>query len=147
MPESQFDPYGELLKDQVKRAKELQSELNAMETKPEYSANDEELERDIKDLSRLGTLVTGLYQSVHANDDLRNDIALEWFRFNFCSIHPNAGVRRADLMLSVTECPGCGGNHARLPFLRLDSPIGEYTHWTPCPQTGEPVFVNEEEEG
>lgn len=51
--------------------------------------------------------------------------------------------------LFVGPCPRCSGRHIALPFTRLRSAIRgndgqvEYTHWSSCPETGEPVFIKQ----
>jgi hypothetical protein len=49
----------------------------------------------------------------------------------------------------IAGCARCGETHADLSFALLQRPIEEhfvgnrvqYTHWAPCPKTGEPVLL------
>jgi hypothetical protein len=47
----------------------------------------------------------------------------------------------------VPECPRCGQAHGQLLFRRLARPVGEYTHWVPCPRLAEPVFLTFPQQG
>jgi len=43
--------------------------------------------------------------------------------------------------VDLIECARCGLPHRHLVVSRLGRPCLEYTHWAPCPVTGEPVLV------
>lgn len=38
-------------------------------------------------------------------------------------------------------CARCGEDHAPLSFHKLKNPCGDFTHWTPCPVSGEPIMM------
>lgn len=44
----------------------------------------------------------------------------------------------------VDNCPRCGGRHGGLTFLPFKRPMVAgvaFTHWTFCPETGEPMLM------
>ena len=45
------------------------------------------------------------------------------------------------LITDVGNCARCGKDHKALTFLRLGRPIDEDTHWSICPETGEPILL------
>lgn len=48
---------------------------------------------------------------------------------------------------SVKSCARCGHDHNEVEFQALRAPItadsgdAEWTHWAPCPVTGEPILL------
>lgn len=48
--------------------------------------------------------------------------------------------------INVRRCARCGAYHTGLEFVALGQPIFEYTHWAPCPTTGEPILMRRENE-
>lgn len=47
----------------------------------------------------------------------------------------------ATTRVTVAPCGRCGGNHRDLAFEPLNAPPAGYTHWAPCPATGQPLLV------
>jgi len=43
--------------------------------------------------------------------------------------------------LPIMRCARCGEDHAMLDFEALTNPIGDCTHWAPCPVNGQPVLL------
>lgn len=43
----------------------------------------------------------------------------------------------------IEHCPRCGLQHGAVVFEKLRRRADEYTHWTMCPETLEPVFLAE----
>ncbi len=41
----------------------------------------------------------------------------------------------------VIKCSRCGHRHQNLHFKRFESPAGEWTHWSTCPYTREPILA------
>ena len=41
------------------------------------------------------------------------------------------------ITVNLTECARCGGFNFKL----LKKPARDYSHWLPCPVTGEPVLL------
>lgn len=47
---------------------------------------------------------------------------------------------------SIRGCARCEGTHLLLPVRRFGcAPSGEWTHWTTCPATGEPILMTIDE--
>jgi hypothetical protein len=49
----------------------------------------------------------------------------------------------------VKRCSRCGGNHTALVFKKFDRPVApadltstSWSHWAPCPATGEPILLS-----
>lgn len=47
---------------------------------------------------------------------------------------------------NITNCTRCGGEHKEVEFKRLTNSIENsdgtlWTHWAPCPITGEPILM------
>ena len=42
---------------------------------------------------------------------------------------------------SVVNCARCGDDHTSLPFKRLKKPQDEWTYWSTCPTTDEPIML------
>lgn len=45
----------------------------------------------------------------------------------------------------VRNCARCGGNHD-LAFQPLTNPPASYTHWAPCPTSGQPILMRVEDD-
>ncbi len=48
---------------------------------------------------------------------------------------------------TVKHCARCGGTHIHLRFYKLDNPIDNATHWSPCPENGQPILLGFIQEG
>lgn len=54
-----------------------------------------------------------------------------------------------DRYSSISGCTRCGGDHPNMTFGVLQRPIADsdglhvWTHWAPCPKTGEPVLLRD----
>lgn len=46
------------------------------------------------------------------------------------------------LELHVSECPQCGNTHEKLLFSPGEGPGPEYTHYSVCPKTNEPFWLD-----
>ena len=52
------------------------------------------------------------------------------------------------MKISIIHCERCSQDHVDLEFQRLTRPMinGEtWTHWAPCPTTGEPIMLRVQE--
>ena len=45
------------------------------------------------------------------------------------------------LKTNIGFCARCGKDHVGLHFYKFKNPAGADTHWTPCPETGEPILL------
>ena len=49
------------------------------------------------------------------------------------------------LFVTVRDCARCGGTHVHMAFQKLQlagqAPGSEWSHWTSCPETGEPIML------
>jgi len=48
--------------------------------------------------------------------------------------------RPSDIEVRVVGCARCGGAHD-LRFSHFSRAAGEFTHWSECPLTGEPILL------
>ncbi len=50
------------------------------------------------------------------------------------------------ILVNVVQCPRCNGCHDRLRFVAfknaIETAFPEFTHWSVCPTTNEPVLVS-----
>lgn len=58
--------------------------------------------------------------------------------------HPD---REVVTVSGIKCCARCGKDHTRiLAFTRMERPIRNMTHWSPCPTNGDPILVRVEQE-
>lgn len=50
------------------------------------------------------------------------------------------------LRTDIKNCARCGGIHDNLPFIKLIRSQNEWTHWSPCPNTHQPIMMAIEKE-
>ena len=55
-------------------------------------------------------------------------------------------LQEADVTPPVTiarlrGCARCHSEHEDIAFEPLQHPIGQYTHWAPCPTNGQPILL------
>jgi len=58
--------------------------------------------------------------------------------------HGSDNAERFPRPVTVRDCARCGGTHSDLTFRKFSRPAGgsdEWTHWVPCPATGEPIIM------
>lgn len=41
----------------------------------------------------------------------------------------------------ILNCARCGRDHRNLNFKKFIVPIEEYTYWSTCPETGDPILM------
>lgn len=56
---------------------------------------------------------------------------------------PQPAPRKVD----VRNCARCEGDHFGLEFQPFEHPVGDYTHFAPCPRNGQPLLMGTFEEG
>jgi hypothetical protein len=45
------------------------------------------------------------------------------------------------MQVSIKNCARCGEDHELLDFKLLSNPIAEWTHFSICPKTDEPILL------
>ncbi len=55
-------------------------------------------------------------------------------RTGFCMI-------KTYFVKKLSNCARCNGNHVRLTFKELKQSCEEWTYWTTCPNTKEPILM------
>lgn len=126
-----------------------------------FKRSTEAKDESIKNLSRLRALLP----TVETKEQLVADVAYVSTRINGEILYTMPGlgdvvtrvldfVRGAIEEVEETEetggilvkaCARCGKNH-KVKFLELGRPVGDLTHWTRCPNTGEPILMHFGEE-
>lgn len=49
-----------------------------------------------------------------------------------------------DLIVDMKGCARCEGEgHPQIRFKKLTHPVGDLTHWAPCPTNGEPILLKQ----
>lgn len=55
--------------------------------------------------------------------------------------------REWDMVISeLNNCARCGDNHKSICFYKFDNPVNDFTYWTMCPATNEPILLKIEED-
>ncbi len=54
---------------------------------------------------------------------------------------PTPEFRRGQVHITFSNCARCGDKHRRIVCGKFTRPCGEFTHYSVCPKTGEPILV------
>ena len=56
-------------------------------------------------------------------------------------LQPMPEFRKGQIHVTFHHCARCGGEHKRIVTAKFTKPCGIFTHYSVCPETGEPILV------